>query len=649
MGLALDPGHEPQIRDKGMIRVWLSVAGLYCAIYGIVQFAQRPPEFSYWGTFTEPAALGAVGFLLCGLTLLLRAGGLLLLSVLGGFALELLGISQLAGNAFGFAGRSSSSPALVTIGDPLCFLLTGIAVQFLGYRRGFRFRSAFVGMCGSMVFGYGLISLSNSLAGLGHQPVLHSIGFVAVGGYLVTAAWNDTTRSMRPFWFNTAIGTGSLTANVVLWQGLAQSAPGEGNAHVFAAAVLYAGLLAVGSLTVATHFAQAAHLRAASMAELNLGLVQEISRRTKVEASLDQQIRQLASLKRIDTAILAAELPEALAVVAEEAVNTLKAAAATIHVAQPDNQDLYCAAMAGAVGPLRSDFHLAPSAEDLNRALVGAEPMLLESVSLPVKGDGSNTLMDYQAIPMMSRGRLLGVIELASEMDALVSPEQKSFIDALAGQTCIALEHALYFQTIENSNAELLEAYDATLSGWARALELRDSETQDHTTRVTDGAVMLARRFNMPEDELLHVRRGALLHDIGKIGIPDAILRKPGPLDDDEWAMMRQHPIFAFELLKTISYLRPALDIPHYHHEKWDGSGYPDGLAGTDIPFAARMFALIDVWDALASDRPYRDAWPSDKIKAHIRSLSGSHFDPRVVDVFLEMLENGVVVATVIK
>lgn len=184
-------------------------------------------------------------------------------------------------------------------------------------------------------------------------------------------------------------------------------------------------------------------------------------------------------------------------------------------------------------------------------------------------------------------------------------------------------------------NAELTQAYDATIEGWSRALDMRDKETEGHCRRVTDLTLSLARALGLPSEELLHVRRGALLHDIGKVGIPDSILLKPGPLTSDEWAIMRRHPALAYEMLAPIAFLRPALDIPHFHHEKWDGTGYPHGLAGDRIPLAARLFAVVDVWDALLSDRPYREGWPLERVRAHIQAGAGTHFDPQVVEAFL--------------
>jgi putative nucleotidyltransferase with HDIG domain len=213
------------------------------------------------------------------------------------------------------------------------------------------------------------------------------------------------------------------------------------------------------------------------------------------------------------------------------------------------------------------------------------------------------------------------------------------FLEALAGQAAIAIDSAELFTQLQRSNLRLTLAYDATIEGWSRALDLRDKETEGHTQRVTETTLKLARAMGLGEDELVHVRRGGLLHDIGKMGVPDGILLKPGPLTEDEWVVMRKHPTYAYDMLSPIVYLRPALDIPYCHHEKWDGTGYPRGLMGDRIPLAARIFAVVDVWDALCSDRPYRPGWPEAKVREHIRSLAGTHFDPAAVEVFLRRLD----------
>ena len=190
---------------------------------------------------------------------------------------------------------------------------------------------------------------------------------------------------------------------------------------------------------------------------------------------------------------------------------------------------------------------------------------------------------------------------------------------------------------LKELNSELLTAYDKTIEGWSKALDLRDKETEGHTQRVTDLAIKLARAVGIPEADLEHVRRGALLHDIGKMSVPDSILLKPDKLTDEEWVIMRNHPVYAYEWLSSIKFLEPALCIPYCHHEKWDGTGYPRGLKGDQIPLTARIFAVVDVWDALSSDRPYRPAWGAEKVREHMLAESGTHFDPQVVDVFMQM------------
>lgn len=203
------------------------------------------------------------------------------------------------------------------------------------------------------------------------------------------------------------------------------------------------------------------------------------------------------------------------------------------------------------------------------------------------------------------------------------------------------LEEVLLDATmLERSNKELKQAYEETLQGWARALELRDSDTEGHTRRVAYMTHKVGEKLGFSENELVHLHRGALLHDIGKVAIPDHILRKPGPLNDEEWATMRRHPIHAYEMLSKIDYLRPALAIPCSHHERWDGSGYPQELSGEDIPLPARIFAVVDVWDALTADRPYRSAWSPGRTIAYLREHSGTLFDPAVVEAFLSVLKD---------
>ncbi|ABY33775.1 MAG TPA: HD domain-containing protein [Chloroflexus aurantiacus] len=239
-------------------------------------------------------------------------------------------------------------------------------------------------------------------------------------------------------------------------------------------------------------------------------------------------------------------------------------------------------------------------------------------------------------VPLNAANRTIGAL-LITRATPLNSFEVDLLRD-IAELAANALHRTDLFEQLRAANAELRAAYDETIEGWSRALDLRDRETEGHSRRVTELTVRIAARMGFSDEELLHVRRGALLHDIGKMGIPDAILLKPGPLDEQEWAIMRTHPTLAVELLRPIAFLAPALDIPWCHHEKWDGTGYPRGLRGEEIPLAARIFAVVDVYDALTSDRPYRAAWPRERALAYIREQAGHHFDPHVVDVFEQII-----------
>ncbi len=255
---------------------------------------------------------------------------------------------------------------------------------------------------------------------------------------------------------------------------------------------------------------------------------------------------------------------------------------------------------------------------------------------LKISQSGNVTLI---ASPLISKGEVKGVLEVYCYEGFDPDPEWKEFLDSFASLSAITIDNAQLFNDLQNKNIELEVAYNATIQGWSGALELRDKETQGHTERVADLTLRLARYMGIPEAELVHIHRGALLHDIGKMAIPDAILLKPGDLTEEEWKVMKRHPVIAYELLYPISYLRSSLDIPYNHHERWDGGGYPRGLRGEEIPLAARIFSVIDVWDALTSERPYRADWSIREAYEYIRDQSGSYFDPKVVDAFLKFME----------
>lgn len=243
--------------------------------------------------------------------------------------------------------------------------------------------------------------------------------------------------------------------------------------------------------------------------------------------------------------------------------------------------------------------------------------------------------VSYHGVPLIAKGQVMGVLEVFHRTRLVRDGEWLDFLKALASQAAIAIDNVTLFENLQRTNRELAQAYDATIEGWSRALELRDNETEGHTQRVAVLTVKLARLFGLSDAELVQVRWGALLHDIGKMGIPDEILFKNDTLTEAEWAVMRKHTVYAYEMLSPICYLRSALDIPYAHHEKWDGTGYPLGLKGEQIPLVARIFAVVDVWDALRSDRLYRTSWSVKKVRSHLRSLSGTHFDPHVVKVCL--------------
>lgn len=271
------------------------------------------------------------------------------------------------------------------------------------------------------------------------------------------------------------------------------------------------------------------------------------------------------------------------------------------------------------------------------------EPVLTTNAQEDPRFIGQHSVAIYNlrsilCVPLKVKGEITGLIYADNRIrSGAFTQHDLHILTAFANQAAVALENARLFNDLQRSNFELAQSYDITLEGWARALELRDQETEGHTRRVTELTIRLASVMGYEGEELTHIRRGALLHDIGKMGIPDRILLKPGKLTDEEQRIMKKHPIYAYEMLYPIEKLRPALDIPYRHHEKWDGTGYPGGLSGKDIPLAARIFAIVDVWDALRSDRPYREAWPAARVRTHLRQETNTHFDPHVVDAFLDM------------
>lgn len=372
-------------------------------------------------------------------------------------------------------------------------------------------------------------------------------------------------------------------------------------------------------------------------------LSHDVTERKRAEAQIQNQLDRLAALREIDRAINGSlDLKVTLNVCLGQVVTQLGVDAADVLLLDPQNQVLEYAAGRG----FRShDFQQVHQRAGegragqvvLERRIVTSDLRDMRPASKRTGLLGGDAFHSYYGVPLIAKGQMLGVLEIFHRSALQPAPEWLEFLEALAGQAAIAIDNGRLFDSLQGTNQELVTAYDATIAGWSRALDLRDRETEGHSRRVTMLTDQLAKSMGVPENQLLHIRRGALLHDIGKMGIPDHILLKSGPLTDDEWVLMRQHPTFAYQMLEPIRYLRPALEIPYCHHEKLDGSGYPRGLKGDNIPLAARIFAVVDVWDALRADRPYRRAWPEVKVREHIREQAGEHFDPAVVAAFLEM------------
>jgi putative nucleotidyltransferase with HDIG domain len=279
----------------------------------------------------------------------------------------------------------------------------------------------------------------------------------------------------------------------------------------------------------------------------------------------------------------------------------------------------------------------------VRKVVESGAPVLTTNAQADPRFDAQLSVAAYQlrsilCVPLKLKDDLIGVLYVDNRAHAGIFKENElELISAFADQAAVAIDSARLFEDLQESHRELERAYQATLEGWVRALDLRDKETEGHTQRVTKLTERLARSIGVEGDALIHITRGALLHDIGKMAIPDGILLKPGQLTDEERLLIQKHPVYAYEMLSPIDFLVPAIDIPYCHHEKWDGSGYPRGLRGKEIPFAARIFPVIDVWDALTSNRPYRKALPQYEVRERIKAESGKHFDPVVVDAFMEL------------
>jgi PAS domain S-box-containing protein/putative nucleotidyltransferase with HDIG domain len=372
--------------------------------------------------------------------------------------------------------------------------------------------------------------------------------------------------------------------------------------------------------------------------------VTDITERNRSEARVQSQIRRLNSLRAIDASITGSlDLRATLNVLLEQVTRELEVDAAAVLLLDPQILTLEYAAGIGFQTAALKHTRLRMGEGYAGRAAMEGRLVRVANLHANPGELGASELLlkegfiSYFAMPLIAKGVVKGVLEIFHRTELNCSEEWLDFLETLGGQAAIAIDNASLFNDLQHTNLELTLAYDATIEGWSRALDLRDRETEGHTQRVTELTLRLALLMGVSKAALVHLRWGALLHDIGKMAIPDSILLKAGPLNPEEREIMRRHPIHAYDMLKSITYLRQAIEIPYYHHERWNGRGYPCRLQGEEIPLAARIFSVVDVWDALRSDRPYRRAWQENKVRQYLRLQAGRLFDPAIVDAFLTM------------
>ncbi len=353
---------------------------------------------------------------------------------------------------------------------------------------------------------------------------------------------------------------------------------------------------------------------------------------------LRHKVKQLERLMAINLVITSTlDLDHVLDLIIARAVEMLECEAGSILLYDPEKRCLSFAACTNADPRSLKDIPIPMSGSLAGEIFTGNKSLIVNRVDQDPRHDPMvGRQMNFQTksllgVPMQIQDRVIGVLEALNKKGGYFTASDSEILAAIACQAAVAIENAQLVEALQ-------EAYDSTLEGWAAALDLRDKETEGHSRRVTELTINLARAMGV-EAELPLYRQGALLHDIGKMAIPDSILLKAGPLSEHEQEIMQEHPKFAYDMLYPIKSLRPALDIPYCHHEKWDGSGYPRGLKGEAIPLAARIFTIVDVWDALRTDRYYRKAWPKTTAMAYIREQSGRFFDPGIVNPFLNMVQ----------
>ncbi len=358
---------------------------------------------------------------------------------------------------------------------------------------------------------------------------------------------------------------------------------------------------------------------------------------------INHELNKLACLRSIDASILERSSAEStLDMIASISIDHLDVDGVIITTQLGENR--LCSVYRSDIDTV--DEPVVANLKDLQLSVLekfGKKKFDLDTIQqingLEISERGGEVIRHKSILPLVVNKKPSGFIQLLSTNPHPEDQEWKDYFITLAGQTSLAIENVTLISNEEKAYNELLHAHEATIAGWSKALELRDEETKGHSDRVMYLACHLAKRAGLPHEKMTSFRRGVLLHDIGKMGIPDRILLKPGPLTDEEWGIMRTHPVLAYELLSTIPYLHDSLEVPYSHHERWDGSGYPRGLSGEDIPLTARIFAIVDVWDALISDRPYRNGWEPEKIRQYLIDNKSIMFDPTLVDKFIDLID----------
>ena len=375
-------------------------------------------------------------------------------------------------------------------------------------------------------------------------------------------------------------------------------------------------------------------------------IVRDVTEQVRSTQRIQSQIQRLFAIQAINTSITATfDFKVSLPVILRQMTNEFDVDAADILVLNPVTSMLEFVAGQG--------FQMRPQPLPLMMGQGYAGKAALERRTINISDlesqpSGSfispnlirEKFASYYAVPLIAKGQVKGVLEIYRCSFLQPDDDWLDFLSTIAGQTAVAIDNANMFQELQRANADLSLAYDSVIESWMKVLELGNRESQAHASHVVDLTIKLASTMGIAEEELVHYRRGALLHDIGELGISESILNKPGTLDEAEWKIIKTHPQVAFRMLSSNHYLAPALDIPHYHHERWDGSGYPDGLSEAQIPFAARLFAVVDVYDALTSPRPYRPAWSHTSALKYIQQNSEKLFDPAIASAFSQMMRD---------